>query len=329
MKKSVKIMMIVALALILAGGVLLLGGCVIFGAESFEHGAQEYREKTYDMTEQSFENIWVQTNVADVSLLPSTDDHCRVVCYESNKMYHTVEVKNGTLVIRAVDSRKWYDHIGLIFEDMKVTIYLPASDYATLQVDTDTGKITVPSGFAFSSVTLESDTGAVEFGATSRGTMHLCTDTGAIRMSDAAAQRLQVESDTGSIRAERLTVTETMVLESDTGSIELHTVQAAALQVSSDTSAVRMEDVIIAGNLSIETHTGGIELRDSDAQTLHIESTTGSVYASLLTPKICYASSDTGKVDVPQSYEGGRCEVETDTGSIYIEFPYGTALADP
>ena len=55
-----------------------------------------------------------------------------------------------------------------------------------------------------------------------------------------------------------------------------------------------------------------------DAGELFIETDTGNVKGSLLSEKIFIVSSDTGRIDVPKSTSGGRCEIETDTGDIKI-----------
>jgi hypothetical protein len=42
------------------------------------------------------------------------------------------------------------------------------------------------------------------------------------------------------------------------------------------------------------------------------------VKGSLLTDKIFFAKSETGRVIVPESMTGGRCEIKSDTGDIKI-----------
>jgi hypothetical protein len=44
------------------------------------------------------------------------------------------------------------------------------------------------------------------------------------------------------------------------------------------------------------------------------------VTASLLSPKIVYAETDTGSVRIPHSTEGGVFEITTDTGDIRVQF---------
>jgi DUF4097 and DUF4098 domain-containing protein YvlB len=70
--------------------------------------------------------------------------------------------------------------------------------------------------------------------------------------------------------------------------------------------------------MSVETNTGKVKFDRCDAGEMQIKTDTGSVTGSLLSPKIFFAEADTGKIDVPKSTYGGKCEITTDTGDIRI-----------
>ena len=55
-----------------------------------------------------------------------------------------------------------------------------------------------------------------------------------------------------------------------------------------------------------------------DAGELLVHTDTGDVSGSLLSEKIFIVRTDTGKISVPASVSGGRCEITTDTGDIKI-----------
>jgi DUF4097 and DUF4098 domain-containing protein YvlB len=61
-----------------------------------------------------------------------------------------------------------------------------------------------------------------------------------------------------------------------------------------------------------------VKFERCDASELYIELDTGDVTGSLLSDKVFIAQSDTGRVNVPKSVTGGRCEITTDTGDIKI-----------
>ena len=53
-------------------------------------GTVKYETNNYELVE-SFKNICVNTDTAEVVFLPAQDGVCRVICYEPAKANHTVE----------------------------------------------------------------------------------------------------------------------------------------------------------------------------------------------------------------------------------------------
>ena len=79
-----------------------------------------------------------------------------------------------------------------------------------------------------------------------------------------------------------------------------------------------MKNVNASGVFSITRSTGDVEFDACDASEIYVKTDTGDVTGTLLSDKIFFAESDTGKVSVPKSVTGGRCEISTDTGRIDI-----------
>ncbi len=51
---------------------------------------------------------------------------------------------------------------------------------------------------------------------------------------------------------------------------------------------------------------------------IYIKAGTGDVSGILLSDKIYVVNTNTGKVNVPNSVNGGRCEITTTTGDVKI-----------
>ena len=141
---------------LLAGGALILTGLVLFAVVMTVNGwdfeklsTVDYETSTYKITEE-FKNIRVNTYESDVLLLPSGDDECRIVIREDKKLKHAFSVTEDTLTIEPAGKRKWYDHIAVIPDSGRITLYLPETEYAYLNIRTDTGDIVVPADFRFS-----------------------------------------------------------------------------------------------------------------------------------------------------------------------------------
>lgn len=298
MKKNIRVL-ISATALTIIGTILFLIGGVMSGFDITALSSEKESEASYEISE-DFKNINIDTSTANVKLVASTDGVCRVECKETERIFHKVSVSNGTLNIILKDTRAWYEHIGLFYVNMSVTVYLPEEEYGQLNIETDTGKINVQSGFTFESATIESDTGKITCGADVKGNAFIETNTGSVSVSDVTLSHLKVSVDTGSVT--------------------ISGVSADGINIESDTGGVRLENTILTGRLDIETDTGNVNVWDCDAAEIKIETDTGNVKGHFLTEKTFFAHSDTGKVVVPDTIGGGRCEITTDTGNIRFDF---------
>ena len=87
---------------------------------------------------------------------------------------------------------------------------------------------------------------------------------------------------------------------------------------SKSSGDISLKNVISTEKISVERSTGDVTLDRSDAAELFIMTSTGDVEGSLLTNKVFITKTDTGRIDVPNSIIGGRCEITTDTGDIKI-----------
>ncbi len=264
-----------------------------------------------------FTAISVDAKTADVFFVPSTDGESRVECVDNEKLTLTAAVENGVLVVRCVDERKWYEHIGIFAEEMSVTVYLPEESYSSLTVKTNTGDVSFPTDLLFEAAEIETHTGDV-IGPTARiGRLTVKTHTGDVKLS-ADTELLSVETHTGDVTLIRLGAEKDVAITTDTGDVTLTEVACGALTVKTNTGDVALTETVVSGHLSVETDTGDVELEASDATTLRIETDTGDVEGTLLTPKRVRADSGTGEVRVSDSDEGGLCEIVTSTGDVEI-----------
>ena len=290
--------------LIIAGICVILGPALIIGATAAAGGgnlfnAQKYETVTHEIGS-TFDQIAVDTDITDVTIATANEKQCRVECSEPEKMKHTAEVENGTLVIRSSDSRQWYEHLfSFASHSPKVVIYLPQSAYASLQIDTHTGDVTIPSGFTFDTLTVNNNTGDVECSASVTKTLTVKEDTGDISLSCPNAGELDITASTGDIDVTSAKVKGTVSVKSSTGDITL-------------------TDTVAEKKFQIESSTGDVGFKGCDAADIKVKTSTGDVTGTLLSDKIFVTDTSTGDVKVPQTSSGGRCEISTSTGDILI-----------
>ncbi len=334
MSKTVKYWLWAAAVLMLAGAALFAVTLALCGWDITKLGTVDYVTNTFEPSG-DFKNITVNVYTTDLEILPSEDGKCRIVCCEDEEVKHTAEVKDGTLFINTTDTRRWFGFILISFTRPTMTVYLPQNEYGTLDIETDTGTVYLPKDFAFESIKIAGHTGAVSCSASAgsevdidldtgtivlsgvcTGKMKLKTDTGGIKLSGGIVDgNIDVETGTGLVSLENVTCGD-LHAKADTGRVSIYSVTCGNLHAETDTGDIALENVVGDGKFELVSDTGDIVLDGCDAAELYIESDTGSVRGELLTSKIFFAESDTGRVSVPKSVTGGRCEIKTDTGSI-------------
>lgn len=302
MNKGTKIWLVI-------GALLVILGLILFGAvmnvnnwDFNKLGTVEYETNTWQL-DGEFHNISIDSDTADIQIVPSEDGVGRVVCREPSNEKHEVSVQNGTLTIQLVPEKKWYENISIVtFDNIEITVYLPENIYSTLSIEESTGDILIPKEFQFENIDVSVSTGDVQCFAS-------------------ASKEIKIKTSTGDISVENVS-TDTMELSVSTGDANVTSVFCNNFVSDGDTGRLSMKNVVAMETISIERDTGDVLFDKCDAAELYIETDTGYVKGSLLSEKNFFAQSDTGRVDVPETMSGGKCEVKTDTGDIKLTINY-------
>jgi len=294
-KKKITIL-IIAIILLIVGVIVCFCVATAMEFDFKKLATSKYITNEHKLSE-GFNKISVETNTADVIFALSEDGEGKVVCYEQENITHTVEVKNGTLVIKVRDGRKWYQFINISTSSMKVTVHLPKSQYELVKAETDTGKIELHKGLSFDKADLDTDTGEIAVYGDCN-TLSAVTDTGRVNLKSADIDNANIETDTGKVRIEDIAF--------------------AMLSIEVDTGDVDLKGVTATVKMRIESDTGDVELDMCDAADIYIKTSTGDVTGTLRTHKIFYHKTSTGDVDLPPSRPGGECRIITSTGDMEI-----------
>ena len=335
MKKTM-IWLIVGLALVLIGGCVFVGVLAAGDWDFSRLSTEKYHTVTHTVSA-PWNRIFIDSDTADITLLPSADGGVRVVCYEEEKLKHSVTVEGETLTVRVVDTRRWYEHIGIFGGSPKITLYLPAGEYAALTVREDTGDIDIPRDFSFASLDLmlstgdvrcaaavtgttriESSTGDVHCTGAVMGAVELITSTGDVSVVGVTVESLRATTTTGRINLSALTCRGVLLADVSTGKVTMTDVTCDTLTTNGSTGDLALHRVLATSRFSITRDTGDVRFEACDAAEIVVKTDTGDVEGSFRTEKIVYASTDTGRVEVPRCTGGGRCEITTDTGDIRV-----------
>lgn len=318
MRPAKKIALIVAVAFVAIGLVLASFALYSIGDLKGAFHTESYETKVYT-PEGSFTDIVIEADCDRVCFVPG-EGSCRIECQENEKLTHTVSVKNGTLTVREQDLRNWYQHIGFFFGgERTLTVYLPQSAYESLSVKSNTGDVEIPADFSFQEAALVTDTADISFYASVKNGLSVTTDTGDMKLAGIGPESLALESDTGKITLNGVQTAADIRIAVHTGDLSLKDVSCSGFAAKSTTGDMQLENVTASDEMRIETDTGDVDLIACDAGSLDIKTNTGDVSGTLRTEKIFFAESDTGKISVPKTLTGGKCEIRTDTGDIRIE----------
>ena len=280
MKKSTKIWLITATSLVALGCIMFSVAMTKIHWDFTKLSTVKYETNTYEVTD-DFNSISMLTDTADILFVQSDDKICKVVCYEMSDMKHTTTVQNDTLTINVIDEREWYDHIGITLGSPKITVYLPKTEYDSLAIKENTGDIEVPKDFKFGSIDIATSTGDIIIaGVTCEGDIVINVSTGKANLTDIKCKSLISDGSTGDFS---------------------------------------LKNVIATEKFSIERSTGDVKFDDCDATEIWVKTDTGDVTGYLLSEKIFITQTSTGDVLVPKSTNGGKCEITTSTGDIYIK----------
>jgi len=311
--------------LLIAAGILMVVGVVIFiavlaasGFHISNLGTAKYETNTHTI-EESIQKIELSTDTADIAFKLAEGEACQVVCVEEEKVKHAVSVEKGTIKIKTVDTRKWYEHLTFYSKPTSVTLYLPRKDYEAVSVKGTTGDVSVPKDFSFGSISIEVSTGDVCCEASASGLVSIASDTGDIKMNGVNASEVNLVVTTGHITLNSIHCEGNMSIKVDTGKSVLTDVTAENFTTEGDTGKIALRNVVVSKFIDIKRDTGDVTFDKSDAAEIKVRTTTGDVTGTLNSQKVFFTQTSTGKIRVPKTTSGGKCEITTDTGDIEID----------
>ncbi|MDE5917327.1 MAG: DUF4097 domain-containing protein [Oscillospiraceae bacterium] len=313
-----KVWIIAAISLLIVGAIIFTGAMTALDFDFTKLSTEKYETNSYEVSE-DFSKISIDVTTADIVLASSDNENCKVVCYEQKKLKHSIAVKDDTLIIDTIDTRKWYDYLGIAFENMKMTVYLPQDKYTSLLINTATGDVEIPKNFTFENIDVTSATADAFCYASASDTIKIETDTGDIKVDTISAKNINLFTATGNINMNTVTSEGLVYAETDTGKIKSTDMNCKSFSADSHTGNIILNNVIASDNFTIESSTGDVKFDRSDASTISVKSNTGDITGTLLSEKVFITKTSTGDISVPKTASGGICDIKTQTGDIEID----------
>lgn len=315
---TIKIWLMIAGALVLIGCILFVVVMSTLKWDFTKLSTVKYETNTYEIAE-TFSDISMTTNTADIIFALSDDGKCRVECHEEENAKHSVTVENNVLVVKIDNQKSWYDYIGFSFGSPKITVYLPKTVYNALSINGSTGNVDIPKDYSFENADISLSTGNVDFCAAASESIKINTSTGNINIENISAGSLDLSVSTGRVTVSGVTCENSITVGVSTGKVILTDISCTSVISSGTTGSISLSNVIAANKFSVDRSTGNVKFSGCDAGEIYVKTSTGNVTGSFLSNKVFITDTNTGSVDVPKTAAGGRCEINTSTGDIKIK----------
>ena len=148
----------------------------------------------------------------------------------------------------------------------------------------------------------------------------ISNSTGDVEFKSNVSNNLTILNSTGDIEIENSNVNGNVVLETSTGDIELTNTNCNKLDIKVTTGDTELVNTIVNTDFKMNGSTGDLNFDNFDATNIEIILGTGNVRGTIKSSKIFIAKSKTGNINVPETYSGGICKIETSTGNINISY---------
>lgn len=284
MRKNIALLLLTAVSLILIG-------CVR------KPSSTSFVDNSYDFS-RGFDSISIDTGTADLTLLPSRDSKCHVLCHEREDEKHLVSVEDNKLTVQ-LQKKKSIVNVNMGSENPELTVYLPSKTYRDLEIRSSTGDVVITEGLLAKNVDIN-------------------LSTGDISLKGISSQSIDLDVSTGRISACDINCENTLKVGSSTGRTDLKDIVCRNLIAKGSTGDIRLDNVIASEKFDIRNSTGSVRFDSCDASEIQVSTSLGSVTGTLLSDKSFVTKTDLGSVSVPQGGTGGRCEIRTDLGNIDI-----------
>ena len=322
MKKGKKILILVSVACILLGAAMVTGAFLSLTQDAAgQLAALEFVSKTHTVTE-PFTMLNIRTINSTVELLPSPDGICRIVCDDSEKLYHqfsiTESAQGAQLNINQRDEWAWYEMLDSLYREDGITlqVYLPESEYELVHVYSVSGDIKIAPDFCFN-------------------TVNTCTTSGNTELTDLSAIHLMVHSTSGDLILRNIEAEEDVYLECISGTMQVENLKAVNITTHSSSGdtvlkrissayllsrsvsgQIQVHDGQISGTSSFETTSGDVEIMNSDCGEQAVETTSGTVTLENVRGSSLNTRTSSGAISVMKTRYSGNALFHTVSGDI-------------
>ncbi|MBO7453551.1 MAG: DUF4097 family beta strand repeat protein [Clostridiales bacterium] len=302
MKASTKILLISAGIITVSGLIVtFIGAALGGGIKSSVSASENYEEAKYDFTN-SVKYLEIKEASHDIEIKLSEDDKAHVICYNSDRYKHDVELNGDTLKI-SVQTKKFNEpqitwNIGYEI-NVKTTVFLPQGQYDELLVNASSANLSTDPSLGFNKTTVTLTSGDVIYSSPVSGNASFTTSSGNVSVRDISPSDLTISCTSGDVNCENINASGRITIGTSSGEITLEDIICSDLNLKSTSGDVEGKDITTSKALECEASSGNFKVSSLTCDSIAVERTSGDITIDGLT--ISSASSlktSSGEVEV-------------------------------
>ena len=275
--------------------------------------------RTYT-AESSICGVAADCGPADFILLPSENNTCRVECAENETVHYVVTTENSVLHIRRADSRTVFSFFKFYraLRSEPVRVYLPQGTYKSLEVETTSGDIAIPAGYAFDTASLQSTSGDIACCAEC-SLLSIETTSGDIALKNAKCSTIELCSTSGDITLENVQSSKKTHAETTSGKVQFINLETTELEIHTASGKVSSENIKCT-TLQIGTASGEVHLTHvKSSNTIEVDTASGKVSLENTSSAVLHVDTISGEIDLTRAVSSNSMEIETISSNIHLE----------
>ena len=264
MRERTKIMLSIATFFLCAGLIVFVVMMSANGWDFSKLNTVKHTEDTHAFTEE-FHTISLDTNSGDVTILPSENDTCTVVCKYPEKWSHSAVVEDGVLKIYLEDTTSWFNniHIGIAVTDPEISIFLPEKTYKLLLADVSSGDINIMRNVSFIDIDITTKSGDVTCYTIVDQALRIKTSSGDVTLDDVFTGDIDVETSSGDVDLVKCQAWNSIKINTSSGDVEGDLRGSYTYLAESSSGDIRFPKDEEGVKCNINTSSGDINIRRS------------------------------------------------------------------
>lgn len=324
MTKAIKLTLVIAAAMVLAGMIIAGIGIAIGGLNRSER----YEEFTVTYPADISE-IKTDLGIAHLAVTRTAGSEITVHYYDNENKYYSISKLNNELSINR-GNRKWINFVGFNFISYEndIDIGIPEDFTGVLTLKTSTGQIKILGLTLAAESSAAATTGSITIeNCNAAGNFKASASTGKVKLdSFNVAGNLNVDTSTGSINFDSVNVAGNLSVTESTGNMNGSGINCGGNIYISRSSGSLLLDKVKAASIRTEASTGTTRITNlSTSGSIYLESSTGDINCSVTDTIKNYnitSKTTTGHNGLPaySAYGDKQLNVFTTTGSIRFTF---------